>query len=42
LWDPNNLAATPDAAAVKAELQRWLPRTDSPRNPDSQGGKPDD
>jgi arylsulfatase A-like enzyme len=37
-----NLAATPEFAGVKAELQTQLPRTDEPRNPNSQARKSDD
>ena len=37
-----NLAANPEFAEVKADLQKWLPKHDEPRNPDSKGkGKED-
>lgn len=37
-----NLADRPEAAKIKTELQRWLPKHDEPRNPDSSGGKGED
>jgi arylsulfatase A-like enzyme len=37
----NNVASMPKFAAVKADLQKWLPKKDSPRNPDTGGGKDD-
>lgn len=37
-----NLAARPESAKIKADLQAWLPKHDEPRNPDSAGGKGED
>ncbi len=37
-----NVAAKPEFASVKADFQKWLPKYDSPRNPNSTGGKSDD
>ena len=36
-----NLASTPEFAAVKEALQKWLPKHDEPRNPNI-NGKGDD
>lgn len=37
-----NLAARPESAQIKAELQSWFPKHDEPRNPDSARGKGED
>jgi hypothetical protein len=34
-----NVAAKPELASIKEELQKWLPKHDEPRNPNSAGGK---
>ncbi|HEV7406190.1 MAG TPA: sulfatase, partial [Chthoniobacteraceae bacterium] len=34
-----NVALKPEFAAIKEDLQKWLPKHDEPRNPNSAGGK---
>lgn len=34
-----NVAAKPEFASIKEDLQKWLPKQDEPRNPSSAGGK---
>ena len=38
----SNLAAKPEYAKIKTDLQQWLPKHDEPRNPDSAGSKGED
>jgi arylsulfatase A-like enzyme len=37
-----NVASKPEFASVKADLQKWFPKKDEPRNPNSNGGKKSD
>ncbi|MEA3211373.1 MAG: iduronate 2-sulfatase [Chthoniobacter sp.] len=37
-----NLAAQPEFSKLKADLQKWLPQDDAPKNPNSSNGKDSD
>lgn len=40
--EQTNVASKPEFAGLKTDLQKWLPKKDSPRNPNSHGRNSDD